>query len=108
MARAGADILVPHMGLTTKGMIGAKSALTLEEAASKVQAMADAAKSVRDDILILCHGGPIAEPEDVAVIFKKTRGIAGFFGASSIERLPTELAIVAQVRAFNALTRSVE
>lgn len=104
MAKAGADILVPHVGLTTKGMIGAKSALTLEEAAARVQAMADAAKSVRDDILVLCHGGPIAEPEDVAVIFKKTRGIAGFFGASSIERLPTEPAIVARVRAFAALT----
>ncbi len=104
MAMAGADILVPHVGLTTKGMIGAKSALTLEEAAAKVQAMANAAKSVRPDILVLCHGGPIAEPEDVAVIFTKTRGIAGFFGASSIERLPTEPAIVAQVRAFAALT----
>jgi predicted TIM-barrel enzyme len=103
MARAGADILVPHVGLTTKGMIGARSALTLEEAARRVQAMADAAREVRPDVLVLCHGGPIAEPEDVAEVFRRTRGINGFFGASSIERLPTEPAIVEQVRAFAAL-----
>lgn len=103
MARAGADILVPHVGLTSKGMIGAKSTLTLAEAARRVQAMADAAKAARGDVLVLCHGGPIAEPEDVAEVFRLTRGIVGFFGASSIERLPTEPAIVAQVRAFTAL-----
>ena len=103
MARAGADVLVPHVGLTTKGMIGAKSALTLIEAAARVQAMADAAHAERDDVLVLCHGGPIAEPEDVAEVFRRTRGIVGFFGASSIERLPTEPAITAQVRAFAAL-----
>jgi predicted TIM-barrel enzyme len=103
MAKAGADVLVPHVGLTTKGMIGARSAMTLEEAARRVQRMADAAKSVRDDLLVLCHGGPIAEPDDVAEIFRMTRGIVGFFGASSIERLPTERAIVAQVQAFTAL-----
>jgi predicted TIM-barrel enzyme len=103
MAKAGADVLVPHVGLTTKGMIGARSAMTLEEAARRVQRMADAAKSVRDDLLVLCHGGPIAEPEDVAEIFRMTRGIVGFFGASSVERLPTERAIVAQVQAFTAL-----
>src|SRR3954470_11575226 len=104
MAEAGADVLVPHVGLTTKGMIGARSALGLDEAAARVQAMADAAKAVRTDVLVLCHGGPIAEPGDVAEVFRRTRGIAGFFGASSIERLPTEPAIVAQVRAFSALT----
>ena len=103
MAEAGADLIVPHVGLTTHGMIGAKSAVTLAEAACRVQAMADAAKAVRDDILVLCHGGPIAEPADVAEIFRKTRGIVGFFGASSIERLPTEPAIVAQVRDFLSL-----
>jgi predicted TIM-barrel enzyme len=103
MAEAGADLIVPHVGLTTKGMIGARSALTLAEAASRVQAMADAARSVRNDVLVLCHGGPIAEPADVAEIFRRTRGIVGFFGASSIERLPTEPAIVAQVRSFAAL-----
>jgi predicted TIM-barrel enzyme len=106
MAQAGADILVPHVGLTTKGLIGAQSALTLEQAAERVQAMADAARAVRDDLIILCHGGPIAEPADVAVIFRRTRGIAGFFGASSIERLPTEVAITAQVRSFAALRPS--
>ena len=103
MAEAGADILVPHVGLTTKGMIGAKTAMTLAEAAERVQAMADAAFAVRSDILVLCHGGPIAEPSDVEEIFLRTRGISGFFGASSIERLPTEPAIVAQVQAFTAL-----
>ena len=103
MAEAGADILVPHVGLTTKGMIGSKSAIDLATAAARVQAMADAAFAVRDDVLVLCHGGPIAEPSDVAEIFRTTRGIAGFFGASSVERLPTEPAIVAQVRAFGDL-----
>ncbi|CAN5910791.1 phosphoenolpyruvate hydrolase family protein [soil metagenome] len=103
MAEAGADLLVPHVGLTSKGMIGARSALNLEEAARRVQAMADAGRSVRPDILVLCHGGPIAEPADAAEVFERTRGIAGFFGASSIERLPTEPAIVDQVRAFTAL-----
>src|SRR3954447_16510031 len=103
MAEAGADLIVPHVGLTTKGMIGARSALSLEEAARRVQAMADAARGVRDDVLVLCHGGPIAEPSDVAEVFRLTRGIAGFFGASSIERLPTEPAIVGQVQAFRDL-----
>ncbi len=103
MAEAGADILVPHVGLTSKGMIGARSTLDLDEAARRVQAMADAARAVRPDILVLCHGGPIAEPDDAAAIFARTTGIAGFFGASSIERLPTEPAIVAQVRAFTGL-----
>ncbi len=103
MARAGADVLVPHVGLTTKGLIGARSAIDLDEAASRVQAMADAARAERDDVIVLCHGGPIAEPDDAAMIFRKTRGIAGFFGASSIERLPTEPAIIEQVRRFTAL-----
>jgi predicted TIM-barrel enzyme len=103
MAEAGADVLVPHVGLTTKGLIGAKSAIDLDEAARRVQAMADAARAVRDDVIVLCHGGPIADPEDVAAIFARTRGIAGFFGASSIERLPTEPAIIEQVRRFRAL-----
>jgi predicted TIM-barrel enzyme len=103
MAEAGADLVVPHVGLTTKGMIGARSAVTLHEAAARVQAMADAARRVREDVIVLCHGGPIAEPDDVAEVFRATRGIAGFFGASSIERLPTEPAIVAQVEKFAAL-----
>lgn len=103
MARAGADILVPHVGLTTKGLIGASTAYSLEEAAERVQSMADAARAIRPDVLVLCHGGPIAEPSDVAEIFRRTVGISGFFGASSIERLPTEPAIIDQVRAFAAL-----
>jgi predicted TIM-barrel enzyme len=103
MVEAGADVLVPHVGLTTKGLIGATTSIDLEEAARRVQAMADAAWSVREDVIVLCHGGPIAEPEDVATIFSLTHGIAGFFGASSIERLPTEPAIISQVRAFGAL-----
>ena len=100
MAKAGADVLIPHMGLTTKGTIGAKTALTLDEAARRVQALHDAAKAVNPDVLVLCHGGPIAEPEDASYVLKNTRGVVGFFGASSIERLPTELAITGCVRRF--------
>ncbi|MBM4068158.1 MAG: phosphoenolpyruvate hydrolase family protein [Planctomycetes bacterium] len=103
MARAGADVLIPHMGLTTKGSIGAQTAMTLDEAATRVQALCDAAHKVRSDILVLCHGGPISEPEDAQHILKNTHGVAGFFGASSIERLPTELAITACVRRFKGL-----
>jgi predicted TIM-barrel enzyme len=103
MARAGADILIPHMGLTTKGAIGAKTALTLEQAAKRVQELADAAKAVNPDILVLCHGGPISEPDDVRYVLNNTRGIVGFFGASSIERLPTEVAITDCVKQFKAL-----
>lgn len=103
MTKAGADVLIPHMGLTTKGSIGAQSAMTLAEAAVKVQAIADAAKKVRSDILVLCHGGPISEPEDAAFILKQCPGVVGFFGASSIERLPTEVAITACVKQFKAI-----
>jgi predicted TIM-barrel enzyme len=103
MAEAGADVLVPHMGLTTKGSIGAETALTLAESARRVQAMRDAAVTVNPDILVLCHGGPIAEPQDAQYIFEHTEGIAGFFGASSIERLATEPAIEGQARQFKAL-----
>jgi predicted TIM-barrel enzyme len=105
MTGAGADVLIPHMGLTAKGSIGARSALTLEEAAGRVQAMHDAAKKVRADVLVLCHGGPISEPEDAEFILKHTQGIVGFFGASSIERLPTEVAITGCVRRFKGIKR---
>lgn len=104
MAAAGADVLVPHMGLTTKGSIGAHTALTLEEAAKRVQAMHDAAKEVNPDIIVLCHGGPIAEPEDAQYILQNTKGVAGFFGASSIERLATERAITEQAKRFKSIT----
>lgn len=103
MAEAGADVLVPHMGLTTKGAIGAETALTLEESARRVQAMRDAAVEVNPDVLVLCHGGPIAEPQDAQYIFEHTEGIGGFFGASSIERLATEPAIEQQARRFTEL-----
>ncbi len=106
MAAAGADILVPHMGLTTSGTIGAQTALTLEEAAVKVQELADAAKSVNPDILCLCHGGPIANPSDAQYILDHTEGIVGFYGASSIERFPTEVGIRQQTEDFKAITFS--
>ncbi len=106
MTKAGADVLIPHMGLTTKGSIGAQTALTLSEAASRIQAIADAARNVRSDILVLCHGGPISEPEDAATILKQTSGIVGFFGASSIERLPTEIAITNCVKQFKSIKTS--
>ena len=104
MARAGADILVPHMGLTTSGTIGAQTALTLDEAVVRVQAMRDAAVAVSPGILVLCHGGPIAEPADAGYVLSRTTGVGGFFGASSMERLPVERALTAQVRAFTELS----
>jgi predicted TIM-barrel enzyme len=100
MAAAGADILIPHMGLTTKGTIGAHTALTLEESARRVQAMCDAARRIKPDILVLCHGGPIAEPEDAQYILDHTEGVVGFYGASSMERLPVEPAITNRIREF--------
>ena len=104
MAQAGADVLVPHMGLTTSGTIGARTALTLDEATERVQAMRDAAVAVNPDILVLCHGGPIAEPGDARYVLDRTTGVCGFFGASSMERLPVERALTAAVRAFTELS----
>ena len=104
MAKAGADVLVAHVGLTTKGSIGAETALTLEQAADRVQEMHDAARTVRDDVIVLCHGGPIAEPSDAETVLHRTQGIAGFFGASSIERLAAEPAIEEQARRFRSIT----
>ena len=103
MADAGADILIPHMGLTTKGSIGAQTALTLEKSAERVQEMCDAAKRVNPEIIVLCHGGPIAEPEDAQYILDHTKDVVGFYGASSIERLPVEPAITNRVREFTEL-----
>jgi predicted TIM-barrel enzyme len=91
------------MGLTTKGTIGARTAVTLDECVTRVQQIHDAVRTVSKDTLVLCHGGPIAEPDDVRQVLDGTHGIAGFFGASSIERLPTEVAIAETVRAFKAL-----
>ena len=106
MAQAGADLLVAHAGLTTKGSIGAQSAMTLPDAASFVQRIVDAGKDGRSDVLVLCHGGPIADREDVAWILEQTRGVDGFFGASSIERLAAEVAITQQTRRFKSLRPS--
>jgi predicted TIM-barrel enzyme len=103
MTRAGADVIVAHLGLTTKGSIGASTALTLEEAPAKVQEICDAARSIRTDVICLCHGGPLATPEDVSFVLKNTRGVNGFYGASSMERLPTEVAIREQVEKFRAI-----
>ncbi len=103
MAEAGADILIPHMGLTTKGSIGAETALTLPQAAQRVQEMHDAAKRANSEVIVLCHGGPIAEPEDAQFILDHTEGVVGFYGASSMERLPVEPAISNRVRQFTEL-----
>ncbi|MBO0985201.1 phosphoenolpyruvate hydrolase family protein [Rathayibacter sp. SD072] len=103
MTEAGADVLVPHMGLTTSGTIGAQTALTLEESAARVQEMRDAAVAVNPDVIVLCHGGPIAEPADAAYVLQHTEGVVGFFGASSVERLPTERAIRQQLVDFKSL-----
>ena len=105
MAEAGADILVAHMGLTTKGTIGAKTALTLDDCVDKIKAIIAAGRSVRPDIMVICHGGPIAEPDDAAYIIHKIPEIDGFFGASSIKRFAAERGIKAQAAAFKAITK---
>lgn len=104
LVAAGADVLVPHMGLTTKGTIGASTALTLDECVERIQEIHDAAKEVNPDVLVLCHGGPIAEPADAQYVLERTTGVVGFYGASSVERLPTEVAIREQVETFKAVT----
>jgi predicted TIM-barrel enzyme len=106
MAQVGADIIVPHLGLTARGMIGAVTTISLGEAAARLQAMHDAAVAVNDGVIVLCHGGPLAEPDDVDSVLKQTTGIRGFFGASSMERLPTETAITTQVASFKRLKSS--
>ena len=103
MAEAGADVLVPHMGLTTGGAIGAATAKTLEQCVPLIQGMHDAAKRVNPEILVLCHGGPIAEPDDAAFVIERTEGVVGFFGASSMERLPTEVAMTENMRRFKSI-----
>ena len=100
MAEAGADILVAHMGLTTKGTIGAKTALTLDDCVEKIEAIIEAGREVNPEIMVICHGGPIAEPEDAKYVIEKTKGIDGFFGASSIERFAAEKGIREQTAAL--------
>ena len=103
MADAGADVVVAHMGLTTKGSIGAGTAKSLDESVRLVQDITDAARSVRDDVIVLCHGGPIAMPEDAEYVLHRTNYVHGFYGASSMERLPVETALIEQVRSFQAI-----
>ena len=106
MTEAGADVLVAHMGLTTGGSIGAETGKTLDASVELSQAIRDAAVEVNPEVIVLCHGGPISEPEDAAYVLERTTGVAGFFGASSMERLPTEIAITETVRRFKALRPS--
>ncbi len=105
MADAGADIIVAHLGLTTGGSIGAETAVTLEQSAATVTSIAEAARAIRPEIIVLCHGGPIAMPEDAQFILDHCPGCHGFYGASSMERLPTETALIEQTRRFKSLTR---
>lgn len=104
MTEAGADIIVAHMGLTTKGSIGARTAKTLDDSIRLIDEWAAAAREVREDVIVLCHGGPIAMPEDAQYVLERSEGIHGFYGASSMERLPTELAIKAQIEEFKKLS----
>ncbi|TYB33363.1 MAG: phosphoenolpyruvate hydrolase family protein [Flexistipes sinusarabici] len=104
MTKAGADIIVCHMGLTTKGSIGAKTSKTLDESVDLIDEWSEAARSVRNDIIVLCHGGPIAMPEDAEYVLKRCKNAHGFYGASSMERLPTEVAIKEQMEKFKKIT----
>jgi predicted TIM-barrel enzyme len=103
MAKAGADIIVAHLGTTLKGTIGAQSTISLDDSAVAIQAMHDAAKEVNSDVLVICHGGPLADPEDVEYVLERTDGVVGFYGASSMERLPVEIAITENVKRFKKL-----
>ena len=103
MTRAGADIIVCHMGLTTGGNIGAETATTLDDCVRDITAWTKAARAVRDDVIVLCHGGPISSPDDAAYVLSRCPGCHGFYGASSMERLPTEVAMTEQTRRFKAL-----
>ena len=106
LTEAGADILVAHMGLTTSGTIGAETSLTLEDCVPRIAEMAEAARQIRSDVIVLCHGGPIAMPPDANFILEQLDCVDGFYGASSMERLPTENALTAQVQAFIKIRRS--
>jgi predicted TIM-barrel enzyme len=104
MTDAGADVVVAHMGLTTGGTIGARTGKTLDDSVRDVQAIADAARAVRRDVLVLCHGGPIAMPADAQYVLQRTTDVHGFYGASSMERLPVETAMTEQVRKFKSIS----
>jgi len=104
MTEAGADIIVAHMGVTTGGAIGATSAVTLADCVPAIDAIAEAARAVRSDVIVLCHGGPIAMPDDAAYILRECRACNGFYGASSMERLPVEVALTEQTRTFKAIS----
>jgi predicted TIM-barrel enzyme len=104
MTKAGADIIVPHMGLTTGGGIGAETALRLADCPALIEEWAEAARRVRKDVMVICHGGPISSPADAEYILKNTKGVHGFYGASSMERLPTELALTQQTKAFKNIS----
>jgi predicted TIM-barrel enzyme len=104
MTKAGADIIVAHMGLTTGGSIGAATALKLKDCPARIHEWAEAARKIRKDVIILCHGGPISSPADAEYVLKNTPGIHGFYGASSMERLPVETALTEQTRAFKRVT----
>ena len=106
MAKAGADVVVAHMGLTTCGSIGALTALTLDDCVKSIQDIRDAVNNINPKVIVLCHGGPIAKPEDARHVLDKTKGVHGFFGASSMERLPVERAIVETTKAFKSLKES--
>ncbi len=103
MTKAGADLIVAHMGLTTSGTIGARTTKSLDDCVRDVQAIIDTCKAIRSDVLVLCHGGPIATPKDAQYLFGSCRALDGFYGASSMERLPTEIAITEEIRKFGAL-----
>ncbi len=103
MAAAGADVIVAHMGLTTKGSIGAETGRSIDDCVRDVQAISDAARGVSSDVIVLCHGGPIAMPEDAEYVLQRTENVHGFYGASSMERLPVETALTAQTEKFKAI-----
>ena len=106
LTKAGADIVVAHMGLTTSGSIGAKTAVSLDECVPRIAEISDAARGIRKDVLVLCHGGPIAMPDDAQYILDRVTAVDGFYGASSMERLPTGIALKKQVEQFTTIRRS--
>ncbi len=103
MTEAGADLIVAHMGCTISGSIGAQTVKTLDDCVLEIQNIVETCKSIRDDVMVICHGGPIAMPDDAQYILQKVKGVDGFYGASSMERLPTEIAITDRIKEFKNL-----